>query len=104
MVASARKSDDDACGEGKFAGGEGEVTKVGEVVGREEVIARLRRAVSEAGGVRKFADYKHINAASVSLSLNGKIEPPPAVVNALGLFKVQITVYRPVEAARGNAA
>jgi hypothetical protein len=71
-------------------------------VGKVEVLAALREAVRAAGGIRRFADQRGVNAGSVCQILNGKLEPTEGVVNAIGYMA--ITVYRPIVAATRNAA
>jgi hypothetical protein len=74
----------------------------GEGVGKVEVLAAIRDAVRAAGGVRAFSRKTGINKATVSLVINGHSEPAESLVNAVGYMAV--TIYRPIAAARRNAA
>ncbi len=53
-----------------------------------DVIAALSERCAEAGSQRAFAENNRISAQHVSDVLNRKSKPGPAILRALGFYKV----------------
>ena len=54
----------------------------------KEVLRRLEAAIVEHGTQQAFADYQGISRVVISQLLNGRIDPPPKILKALGLRRV----------------
>lgn len=61
-------------------------------------LAELRRAVAAAGTNRQWALAHGLSRAYVGEVLNGKKEPGPVILEALGLEKV--VIYRRIDRAQ----
>ena len=53
-----------------------------------DVVDMLRQSIASVGGTNVWARKHGINQATVSQSANGRITPPPAIANALGLIEL----------------
>lgn len=61
----------------------------------EQLIQRLREEAAEVGGIVKWAQSKKVPASIVSDIMNGRREPTPQVLVAMGL--VLIKDYQPMK-------
>lgn len=55
---------------------------------QDDVIDRLRAAIAKAGSQAAFAEMYGLSAAYVNDVINGRREPGPAILEALGVEKV----------------
>lgn len=53
-----------------------------------QALDRIKRAVAEAGSMRKFGDYAGLSGAYVCNVLNGKSPPSDRILHAAGVKRV----------------
>lgn len=63
-------------------------------VNAEEVVALVQTKVKEAGGICALSRQTGVHTAIISLTVRGKMKPPPCLTTALGLKRV--VTYEPI--------
>ena len=51
-------------------------------------LRQLRAAIAEAGNQASLAERCAVNASLISLVVNGRLDPPPKLLSALGYVRV----------------
>lgn len=61
----------------------------------DEVVALVHFKVKEAGSICALSRQTGVHTAIISLTMRGRMKPPPCLTTALGLRRV--VTYEPIE-------